>query len=163
MSTHQPKNRRPPTSVPTAVARRRTFNRSRSCDDLSTASGLTSDDLEAVSVCLCGVLDPLINHMESIGRLPGNNARVCVVCGVDTCNICKLCDKPMHFSALPKDSTMTVPCFYQYHNTCFYGLAKDDIKLMGVRKKDFKTPNDKYRKRHSFEMVQLHTQAIAKK
>jgi len=50
---------------------------------------------------------------------------------------------------------MTVPCFFQYHNTSYFGLAKSDCQLVGL-------PTEDTQKQHADQLQQLHKKALEK-
>ena len=141
--------------------RRRTTSPSRSSSPdksiRSTSSGVCEDDLSSNTDAsrLCGFLDPLIEHIESVKRFPGTNGRVCVVCGARTAKCCGKCDKAMHMSP-PDDVDSKVTCFMHYHNTGFFGLARDDCRMVRRKQKDWSFPSIDERKANSREMKIIH-------
>lgn len=154
-ATQVPKKKRPENpSVSSQAAKRR-----KQDDDASAASLITTQDLHKASKRLCGILDPLVEHVESVGRLPGHNSRVCSVCGHPTYEQCGVCQKALHYHK--KRDGMSVPCFIQYHNTSFFGLAKDDAYMIGNLKGKYCLPTDESRKQHAAIMRELHQKALA--
>jgi len=107
---------------------RRRHPASPSASVQSTDSGIGEDDCStssSQSTRLCGFLDSLINHRDSMKRFPGHNGRVCVACGKETVKCCSICDKALHLTPLDNTDTNT-SCFVHCHNTGFFGLARED-------------------------------------
>ena len=151
-STSQHKQRRPPLHTD--------LSNSASSGD-STMSSVTQASIkEASRKRLCGDLCPLIEHLSSIQQIPNRNSKVCVVCGKDCYHVCMKCvgddgrkGVAMHCAPiLTGRGHAGIPCNVHYHNTSFYGLARNDYRLAGVSaKKDWKqaSPSDRqvhYRK-----------------
>lgn len=155
VATQQHKKRRPDSP---SFASPRKRQKSQGTDSDSAASNISTEDLQRASGRLCGVLDPLMNHLESIRRLPGHNAKVCAVCGKKAYEECKLCAKPLHYKNT--QDGMNVPCFFQYHNTSFFGLAKDDSCMVGSARGKFSLPTDDARKQHAEHLKELHNKTL---
>ena len=68
--------------------------------------------------------------------------RVCAVCGCKCYHICTLCKDGIPLLHKPPTTKDEKTCFYQWHNTLFYGLAKGDAKLVGTKRKDYSYPTD---------------------
>ena len=96
-----------------------------------------------------------MEHVNAIEHLPNQNKRVCSVCGVRCQHLCKKCGVALHFPSYVSKEGTKVCCFLQYHNTNFYGLAKDDRTLVGVKHKDFAVPNENRVAEHSLAMKRL--------
>jgi len=131
----------------------------------STSSGVCEDDLSSTtesSTRLCGFLDTIIEHIESCKRFPGTNGRLCVVCGVRTAKYCSKCGKPMHTSPI-EGSDSQVSCFIHYHNTSFFGLAREDCKMVKKRQKDWSFPTEQQRQLNAAQMKQIHKQSVNRK
>ena len=116
----------------------------------STTGHVTKQAIkDATGKRLCGNLCTLIEHMKHIERIPNRNSKVCVVCGRDCYQYCMKCIGPdgkagvaLHADLkLGSDPEEKVPCFYQYHNTFDFGLARNDHKIVGLRRKDWKEPS----------------------
>jgi len=126
----------------------------------STSSCVGEDDLSEQadsSTRLCGFLDTLVDHQESVKRLPGTNGRVCVVCGDVTAMVCTKCGKTMHVLP-PKNADTHVSCFMHCHNTGFFGLARDDCHVTRKSKKTCAFPSPADRKCNTAEMRLVHEQ-----
>ena len=64
----------------------------------------------------------------------------CRVCGLDAYSICGLCKAPLHF--LPtKGKNCGRTCFFDYHDDCFFGLAREDAKVSDFKKADWVYPS----------------------
>ena len=119
----------------------------------SYRAGVTKEAItEASRTRLCGDLSHLIDHLSSIRQIPNRNSKVCAVCGKDCHHVCMKCvgadgkaGVAMHsFLKLTgeagEDTTKRVPCYFQYHNTSFFGLARSDYRLGKKKKKDWVAP-----------------------
>lgn len=159
LSTQQPKSRRSPRRSRSSTPKR--IKHSDNEDSASIASHLTSEDLEAAANRLCGRLDLYCEHVKSLCRMPGENSRVCVVCGRNCYEMCSKCGKALHYSK--KQSDMQVPCFLAYHDTSFFGLSKEDWPLSGGKKKDWKIPDKETLEHHAEAMKELHIRALSKR
>jgi len=124
----------------------------------STSSGISEDDLASQdsSKQLCRFLDPLIEHQESVKRFPGHNQKVCVVCGVTTSKCCSKCNKAMHVNHGPKDTDLNVSCFLHFHDTGFFGLARDDCRIAKRKQKEWSFPSQQQRKLNTQQMKVVH-------
>ena len=96
---------------------------------------------------LCGDLSTLNEHLGSVRKIANRNHKVCIVCGKDCYHICHKCIGPdgkagvaMH-SATHFGEGGGIPCFFQHHNTAFFGLSRADCGLVGVKKRAWKEPN----------------------
>jgi len=136
--------------------RRRTSpSRHQSSQSQSTSSGIEENDLSsASSTRLCGFLDSLVEHRESVKRYPGHNGRACVVCGKSTSKHCAKCNKAMHFTA-PEDYDGNTSCFMHFHDAGFFGLARDDCKIVRKRQNDWSFPSKDEQKANSQQMKQM--------
>jgi len=114
------------------------------------------------STWLCSFLDPLLERMESVKQFPGTNGRICVVRGVRTSKECSICHKALHMSP-PEDADTHVSCFMHYHNTGFFGLARDDCRVVRRRQKDWSFPSDQKRTLNSSQMKLIHKQHTDKR
>jgi hypothetical protein len=161
VSTSQPKSQRSPFNSPVSTAPR--VPRSAASVATSATSGVTSDDVKKADKRLCGNLCQLLQHVDSVAPLPNGSKRVCSVCGVKCGYMCGKCKVPLHYYDYnPKEKgAETVHCFLQYHNTNYYGLAKKDRTLVGVKHKDFTLPDIIRMNEHSIAMQRLRVQDIS--
>ena len=87
---------------------------------------------------LCGDLSRLDKHIKSV-ETGLKHPKACRVCGGDAYSICKVCGVPLHF--IPsKGQHIGKMCFFDYHNDCFFGLAREDTKLTKAKKSDWVYP-----------------------
>jgi hypothetical protein len=106
---------------------------------------------------LCGDLDMLTIHANSI-EVGRKHAKKCAVCGMDAYAECKICGVALHPPNGTRGASAGKPCFYEYHNTSFFGLAKSDYALTGKRKVDWKEPTDAQKRNHSSFIKNLKAQ-----
>jgi len=124
----------------------------------STSSGVGDQEYSSESGAttrICGFLDPLFEHQESVKRFPGNNGRICFVCGVRTLLLCTKCGVALHTSP-PEGQETKVSCFLLCHNTGFFGLARQDSIIVKKRRRDWEFPSQEERKLNTQEMKQIH-------
>ena len=149
-STQQPKERRPASAASVASS----LSDSRSTEKSMTS--ITKDDLSAAEGRrLCGDLSAFCEHVESIQRIPNRNSKCCVVCGKDTYWVCMKCRGPdgnrgvaMH-ATTSEETGRSIPCMFHHHNESFFGLARNDYKLTGIKhKKDWSFPTADERRLH---------------
>ena len=77
---------------------------------------------------LCSDLNNFLNHIESCVRTTKNGGR-CQVCRITAFSKCGICNKFMH--RIPTRGKQTnQSCFAHYHNESFFGLAKEDCRLV---------------------------------
>jgi hypothetical protein len=162
VSTQQSKTKRAlPNSPFPAVPR---TPRTAASASSSETSGITQDDVKDAKETgrLCGDLNDLIAHYHSLQRLPNGNKKVCSVCGVLCQHLCGKCGKAVHHPKTTNDKVKH-PCFMQWHNTMFFGLAKDDFKLVGAKKKDYEQPSDERVLLHSVAMQRMRAETLQKR
>ena len=99
---------------------------------------------------LLGQFDQLYSHFDTV-NLGHGFARKCAVCGDDCYSECAHPDcasngkgVPLHFFER-KGNFQLRPCFVQYHDTTFCGLARCDYTSMGKKRSDFKPAGKKQR------------------
>ena len=120
----------------------------------TTRSGITKVDVEENSDRLCGFLDELILHEQSVQSLKAHRSLKCVSCGKPCYHRCSLCPggPAMHFY---KPSGRSSSCFVHYHNTASFGKWKCDVHLVGRKRKDWTYPDQDELKEHSLDMTRL--------
>ena len=77
---------------------------------------------------LCGDLDVLIQHTESMVRK--TNKYDCEVCGKKTLWKCQKCNKAL--CVLEKGTFAGGTCMLRFHSDSFFGLAKSDAKMHDI-------------------------------
>jgi hypothetical protein len=117
----------------------------------SSTLGINPDDVKQQEARLCCDLSMLVEHYDILVHLPNKNKQVCSLCGILCCHCCTKCNKAIHHPSTTNDKAKH-PCFIQWHNTMCFGLAEDDFKLIGSKKKDFEQP--------SAEKVLMHAVAM---
>ena len=126
----------------------------------SSTSGITPEDVKQEQQRLCGDLTQLTEHYESLQHLPNKNKKVCSLCGILCQHICGKCGKAMHHPGTTNEKVKH-PCFIQWHNTMFFGLAKDDFRFVGSKKKDYDQPSAEKVVIHSVAMKRMKAEAIS--
>ena len=151
-STQQSQEQRGRTTSP----ERRPTSPARSIN--STSSGVSEHDVASQdsSKRLCGFLDTLIQHQESAKRFPGHNQQVCVVCGANSSKCCSKCGKALRFDHGPKDMDTDVSCFVQCHDAGFFGLARDDCRIVKRKRGDWRFLTTQQRKLNTQQMKIIH-------
>jgi len=60
----------------------------------------------------------------------------------------------MHLTA-PEDSDTNTSCFMHFHDTGFFGLARDDCKVIHKRQRDWSFPSQEERKDNSNQLKRM--------
>ena len=108
----------------------------------TTSAGVTEDSLneEFYNGRLCGFLDELRDHWNHCDTMADSKKLTCVYCGLLTYQFCSKCEVAIH-KAKGKDGD--APCFYYWHDTGCFGLAKEDFKTFPNKKlKNWTFPTD---------------------
>ena len=95
---------------------------------------------------LCGDLDRLHQHLKSC-KTGKKHPKLCVVCGEKAYSVCEICGEYMHLMPARGENAGKL-CFIDYHNDCFFGLAKKDVEYTGQAKKNWSYPSNNQRKRN---------------
>jgi len=134
----QPKVHRNMSSVMSGESTRTASSLSSSTT--STPHGINKNKRDMAGNRLCGFIDDLLAHKRSIVLLKNKAHQVCHCCGKPTYHYCSLCpDKPvLHMTHREGRKT----CFLHYHNTSSLGSWKEDFKLVGGKRKEWKYPNE---------------------
>ena len=101
----------------------------------TTSAGVTKTTLVNASNKrrFCGFLDELREHWNSCTSMEENKKKACAFCGVRTYQFCGICDVAVH--KYPNDKSKNgIPCFYLYHDTGCFGLARGDCKELPNKK-----------------------------
>jgi hypothetical protein len=107
---------------------------------------------------LCGFMGTLKDHFEACGSMERGKKLNCAFCNKPTYQFCSLCDVPMH-KFVDKESR-EIPCFYHWHDTGCFGLAKVDWKITNKKMKDWTFPSLEEINNNVKEMKRLHDQVI---
>jgi hypothetical protein len=160
VSTRQHKDRRPREATLSSCHSNATTSSSRNSDG---SFSMKRNDFKSTTALSrsCGDLTPLHSHLLNLHAIPNGGHKTCVVCGEQAYQVCMECIGPdgkrgvaMHKFAR---ENMPVPCFYQHHNTSFYGLGKSECKLVNKRKKDWVYPTQIEIKEHARNVRHLLT------
>jgi hypothetical protein len=158
-ATQQHKSRRPPGNGSVMPSNARSpFTPARSvasCASSST-SGVSAQDIKNAGSRLCGDFTDLMAHYKAMTKFPGSNSRVCAVCGQRSTYYCSLCKATVHHPSVLRED-IKGPCFIQWHNTMFLGLARDDYKLVGIVQKNFQQPTLERQEEHALAMKAMLT------
>lgn len=126
--THSPRDCKCPgdesmrkaTQTPKKKPYTRHHSPSRSASSSTSFGGVSVEALDdaILSGRACGFLSLLRQHRKSIGQIPNKNHLACAVCGVDTCQQCNVCERPMHVRNEPEGvDCAELPCFCIFHDT----------------------------------------------
>jgi hypothetical protein len=86
---------------------------------------------------LCGDLCKLIHHEKKMETT--KHEAKCAWCGDPAYTRCAACEDSPHLHHNPRTGkNKGKKCFYYYHNTVFFGLAREDMVLLGKKRKDWK-------------------------
>ena len=169
MLQYSPKNRKYPgdekfreSTQQSVKHRRQPFSSSSASVSTATSNGVTREAFFGSSERLCGDLTGLADHLRSIKVIPNKNKKKCVVCGLNAYHICMKCVGPdgkkgvaMHRGV--KEDGDKVPCAIHHHNTAFFGLSRNDHRLVagGKRKKDWAFPSNQEMAEHAKEVKRV--------
>ncbi|CAB9498492.1 expressed unknown protein [Seminavis robusta] len=76
--------------------------------------------------------------MATVQMLPNQRSKICAVFGDNCSHICVKCNRAMHFNEVQKRKNKdrvvddSITCFVRWHDTSFFGLAKEDWELRGI-------------------------------
>jgi len=116
VATRQHKDRR----TPSPPRRSLTPTSASASSSSASSNGVGKHHLQAASRRLCGFLDKLEQHEESLTKL--NNHQACVMCGGPAYYQCINCpNTPTPHVRPHKDRK--VSCFIRYHNTSRFGIT----------------------------------------
>ena len=66
----------------------------------------------------------------------------------------------MHMHQPDNAEDTKTSCFIHYHNTGFFGLARDDCKIVRRRQRDWTFPTTQQRKLNTAEMKKIHNNKV---
>eukprot|EP00957_Ditylum_brightwellii_P134804 10277883-Ditylum_brightwellii.AAC.1 len=87
---------------------------------------------------LCLNISDSQKHFNSKKKV--KNPNPCEVCGVPSCILCGLCGESVQYFP-QKGGQKSQNRFVDYHCENFFGLARDDMTLVGKHKKDWRKPS----------------------
>lgn len=113
----------------------------------STATGYDGNGLNVRNVKrarddrrFCRDMDEFQQHLVSATIDPNNNSAPCQVCGSKTLWKCGVCGVRC---CAGKRSWDGLQCFSRFHNIKYFGLARCDSKIHGVKQSDWTKPNER--------------------
>jgi hypothetical protein len=109
---------------------------------ITTAAGICMPALESnvAKKRLCGFIANLTDHFDACQTMEEKGKKLnCAFCGKPTYQFCALCGVAMH-KFPPQDNPGATPCFYLYHDTGCFGLARNDWKITQKKMKDWAFP-----------------------
>jgi hypothetical protein len=127
----------------------------------TTAAGINGTVLvtKKAKKRLCGFVGNLAEHYDSCNTMEEKGKKLtCVFCGKPTYQFCGLCGSAMH--KYPQDDGQS-SCFFHWHDTGCFGLARDDWKITNKRMKEWKYPTMAEMKANEQQMMQLSKQVSA--
>jgi hypothetical protein len=125
VSTQVPKKKRRRTSISVA-----TDQAAVESIELRGNGLIGREALEGAQGHLCGFLDDLLLHEQSVEQFPNRGHQVCACCGKPTYTRCMKCPGNPAFH-LTKPKGRINSCFIHYHNTSSFGLWRSDYRYTG--------------------------------
>ena len=112
----------------------------------------------------CGDLTKLCSHLDSIKSV--SNGRVCAWCGEKAYQVCGLCGNSnggpgvaLHYSVKGKVGGNN--CYYNYHNSAYLGMAREDYLMIGHGlKSEWKKPTKNALKLNRDHILNLEKELI---
>jgi hypothetical protein len=125
-----------------------------------TDAGVTAEALTAHGARLCGFLDDINEHFDSCQTMEEKGKKLkCVFCGICTYQFCHLCGVAVHKFAKPNIGDGVTSCFFRYHDSGCFGLARNDWKITNKKRlKDWSYPTSEEFKTNAQQMKRLHAQ-----
>lgn len=156
ISTQQHKSRRSASSSYSTSSR----SNGSSSSVVSSSATITSAHLQHTESRCCEDLTKLKHHLASVVPITNGGRNVCVVCGEKTAyHKCTICGKALHMST--KKTGREVPCFFDYHDTTWVGLTREDFNMLrgndgnDKRKKDWSWPTVEQQSEHADKIRRL--------
>ena len=88
---------------------------------------------------LCGDLTALNHHIKGV-KTGNKHPKACKVCGKPAYSTCTICNEALHFMP-SKGEVAGATCFFDYHNDVFFGMARSDVSIKGISKKQWSYPS----------------------
>jgi hypothetical protein len=126
--------------------------------DYTTSAGVNAMTLSTNGGAqrLCGFVSKLSDHYDSCMTMEGGKKKLnCVFCGKPSYQFCGLCNKALHKHAQNNGESS---CFFLWHDTGAYGMARDDWKITNKKLKDWTYPNHEELKDNERQMKLLSAQ-----
>jgi hypothetical protein len=157
VNTVQKKSKRARSPVPNAaapaVANANTITR--------TDAGITAEamKLKGSELRLCGFLGSVTEHYDSCQTMEEKGKKLtCVFCGKLSYQFCGLCGVAVH--KFPQEDGES-SCFFRYHDTGCFGLARADWKITNKKQKDWSFPTMAEIRKNEAQMQRLSEQIEA--
>lgn len=134
-------------------------------DDYTTTSGVSAGVLQEdnTEVRLCGFIGDLEKHYSATNTMGNGKKRlVCAFCGKEAYQWCSICKRAMHKFPTKADNS-SISCFFRYHNTACFGLARDDWRVTGKRKSDWNYPTEATMEENESQMRRLNDNVLQRK
>jgi hypothetical protein len=105
----------------------------------------------------CGFIGNLTEHFDSCQPFDEKGKKlVCAFCGKPSYQFCGLCGVAVHKFAQDSVGDGITSCFFRYHDTGCFGLARDDWKITNKKKmKEWSYPTVADRKANEEQMRRL--------
>jgi hypothetical protein len=101
---------------------------------------------------LCGFIANLKDHYEACTMEEKGKKLNCVFCGIPAYQYCAICEVALH--KFPRDGN-GVSCFFHWHDSGCFGLARDDWRLTNKKMKDWSYPTMVEMKSNDEQMKRL--------
>ncbi|MGL5935918.1 MAG: hypothetical protein ACRCZI_09890 [Cetobacterium sp.] len=126
---------------------------------VSTEAGITEDALNLTStkLRLCGFLGDVTEHFDSCQTMDDCKKLTCVYCGKLSYQFCNLCGVAVH-KFTQEDGQPA--CFFRYHDTGCFGLARSDFKITNKKQKEWSYPTLSEIRKNEEQMKKLSAQQL---
>jgi hypothetical protein len=122
-----------------------------------TGAGVTESTLkdDVAKLRLCGFIGGITEHYDACETMEEKKKLKCAFCGKPAYQYCALCKVGIHkYSKIKGVSS----CFFRYHDTGCFGLAREDWKITNKKMKDWTYPTMAEMKSNEAQMKQLSKQ-----
>jgi hypothetical protein len=107
-----------------------------------TTAGVTASQLKhhGSQNRMCGFLGDITEHYAYCQALDEKKKLTCAFCGKLTYQYCGLCEVALH--KFPKEDIGDgiTSCFFRWHDTGCFGLARNDFRITNKKQKDWSFP-----------------------
>jgi hypothetical protein len=101
---------------------------------------------------LTGDLRAFKKHLLSMKR--DKHPKICKWCGANSYTYCGICKKFLHFFP-SRGPNKGKACFVDHHNTTCFGLAREDMALLGKKKSEWKRPSEAKKRANAIHIQKL--------
>jgi hypothetical protein len=126
----------------------------------ATSAGVCEDTLthHASKKRLCGFVGSIKAHYDACNAMEEKGKKLkCVFCGKPAYQYCSLCKAAMHKHPQNEGESS---CFFLWHDTGCFGLARDDWKITNKKMKDWTYPTMAEINANEDEMKRLSVQVM---